>query len=100
MKDNNYKIPNRELSSLLIGRPGGHTAIKILDELLSKPQNAHQLAKQLGLNYKTITYHMTILCNHELAVKEKFEKYTYYYPSAKLLKLIDEYNYIKENNNQ
>ena len=95
-----HNIHNKELSSLLIGRPGGQTTIRILDEILIRPQNAHQLAKQLHLDYKTIRYHMRILCNHQFAVKEKFEKYTYYYPSDKLIKLLDEYNYIKEQKNQ
>lgn len=95
-----HRIHERELSNLLIGRPGGQTTIKVIDEILLKPQNAHQIAKHLGYDYKTIRYHMKILCNHDFAVKEKFEKYTYYYPSDKLLKLLDEYNNIKEINDQ
>lgn len=87
---------NKELFNLIIGRPGGKNTIRIIDEILLKPQNAHQLSDVLDLDYKTIVYHMKIICNHQYATKEKFENYYYYHPSDKLIKNLDEYNIIKE----
>lgn len=91
-----YDITNKELFNMLIGRPGGKTTLKIIDELLLKPQNAHQLSIALGLNYKTITYHLDILCKYKYVTKEKFNSYYYYFPNDKLIKILDEYRYIKE----
>ena len=89
-------IEDKELLNLVMGKKGGKTRMKILDELLIMPCNANQLAKKLNLDYKTITYHMDIICKHKYATKEKFENYTRYYPSDKLIKKLDEYILIKE----
>jgi DNA-binding transcriptional ArsR family regulator len=88
---------HKDLFNILIGRPGGYTSMIILDEILKKPQNANQLAKALGYDYKTIRYHLKIFCNHNYVEKEKLNSYTYYFPSEKLIKNLDEYKLIKEN---
>lgn len=100
MKDTNniqymLGITDKELFNILIGETGGKTRIKILDAILIMPSNANQLSKQLKLDYKTITYHLDIICNHNYATKETFGKITFYYPSDKLIKKLDEYNEIK-----
>lgn len=87
---------DKELFNLIIGRPGGKNAIRIIDEIILKPQNANQLSDVLDLDYKTIVYHMKIICNHQYATKEKFGNYYYYHPSDKLLKNMDEYKNIKD----
>ncbi len=94
--ENGHQMYHKDLYNLIIGRPGGENAMRILDEIISKPQNANQLSKALGLDYKTIVYHMKIICNHQYATREKFEKYYYFHPSDKLIKNLDEYNYIKQ----
>ncbi len=88
---------HKDLFNILVGRPGGKTSMIILDEILKKPQNANQLSKALGFDYKTIRYHLKIFCNHNYVVKEKLNSYTYYFPSEKLIKNLDEYKLIKEN---
>lgn len=88
-------ITDKELFTMLIGETGGQTRIKILDAILIMPCNANQLSKQLKLDYKTITYHLDIICNHKYATRERFGKITFYYPSDKLIKKLDEYNQIK-----
>lgn len=93
---NKINISDKELFNMLIGKTGGRTRIKILDELLTMPSNANQLSKRLKLDYKTITYHLDIICSHKYVTKEKFEKKTFYYPSDKLIKKLDEYILIKE----
>lgn len=90
-----YKNTNRELLNLIMGTKSGKTRIKILDELLIRPYNANQLATKLNLDYKTITYHMNIICKYQFATKDKLGKYTIYSASDKLIKHIDEYNDIK-----
>ena len=100
IKTNNIQfisnIEDKELYSMLSGNKGGRTRMRILDEILTNPSNANQLAKKLKLDYKTITYHMNIICRHKYATKELFENYVRYYPSDKLIKKIDEYIKIKE----
>lgn len=89
-------IEDKELFNLVIGNKGGKTRMRILDAILIMPSNANQLAKTLKLDYKTVTYHMNIICKHKYATREKFEKYTRYYPSDKLIKNLKEYKIIKQ----
>lgn len=89
-------IKDKELFNMLKGAKGGQTRIRILDAILAEPSNANQLSKKLNLDYKTITYHLNIICNHNYATKENFGKTTYYYPSDRLIKRLDEYTIIKE----
>ena len=84
-------IKDKELYSMLMGSDGGRTRMKIIDEILIKPCNANQLSKRLKLDYKTITYHLDIICGHRYMTREKFEKKTYYYPGDRLIKNIEEY---------
>lgn len=89
-------VNDKELFNMILGNNSARTRISIIDEILNKPYNANQLSKKLKLDYKTIRYHLGIICKHQYATEEKFEKYTYYYPSDKLIKHIDEYIQIKE----
>ena len=45
MEDNNDKSvkENRELMNLILGRKGGETTIRIIDQLLERPYNINQL---------------------------------------------------------
>ena len=98
-KDINIQIlnlSNRDLSNILIGRKGGKTTIKIIDELLIKPYNANQLSARLKLDYKTIVHHMNIVCEHNYVDKEETKNSNIYYPSNKLINCLDEYYLIKE----
>lgn len=88
-------IYDKELFNMLIGETGGQTRMKILDAILVMPCNAYQLSKQLKLDYKTIIYHLDIICNHNYVTRETFGKITFYHPSDKLIKRLDEYNQIK-----
>ena len=90
------KIKDKELFYMLKGTKGGQTRIRIIDAILLEPCNANQLSKKLKLDYKTITYHLNIICSHNYATKENFEKSSYYRPSDRLIKKLDEYTNIKE----
>ena len=89
-------IKDKELLNFLVGREGGKTSILILDLILQKPYNRNQLAKQLGLDYNTINYHIKIMCNHDYITAEKFEKSVFYYPTEKFNKVHEEYKLLKE----
>ena len=46
---------------LIAGTKGGPNRLQILFVLMEKPYNANQLAKETGLDYKTIKHHLEIL---------------------------------------
>lgn len=96
-KSNNiWNVTDKELLYLIKSRDGGKTTAKIIDAILEGPYNRNQLSKKLKLDYKTICYHIQIICKYNYITKEKFEQNYYYRPSKKLLKNINEYNLIKE----
>ena len=99
MKKNNenlWNITDKELLTLIIGRDGGKTTVKIIDKILLEPYNKNQLSKALGLDYNTITHHINIIYHHNYIQKLKLEKICYYYPSDKLIKSLDEYYLIRK----
>ena len=87
---------NKELNTLLLKRKGGHTSIRIIDAILDRPLNAYQLSKLLGVDYKTILYHVTLFCESKFLIKENESYGSLYYPSEKLLENIIEYEKIKK----
>lgn len=89
------EFKDRELYNLIAIRSGGANTIRIIDEILIKPKNANQISKILNLDYKTVTYHLNIICNHDYLTKEKFDNNYSYFPSDKLIRNLDEYNNIK-----
>lgn len=89
-------IKDKELLNFLVGREGGKTSILILDLILQKPYNKNQLARQLGLDYNTISYHIKIMCDHNYITAEKFEKRVFYYPTEKFNNVHEEYTLLKE----
>ncbi|WP_407413058.1 winged helix-turn-helix domain-containing protein [Methanobrevibacter sp.] len=91
-----WRINDKELLNLIVGRDGGKTTIKIIDKILKEPYNTNQLAKTLKLDYNTITHHINIIYNHNYILKLKFENTYFYHPSDKLIKSLDEYYIIKE----
>ena len=46
---------------LITGTRGGSTRAKIIKILKEKPQNSHQLATLLELDYKTVRHHLEVL---------------------------------------
>jgi DNA-binding transcriptional ArsR family regulator len=49
------------LGWLIAGTRGGTTRAKIIQTLKETPQNANQLANQLGMDYRTIRHHLKVL---------------------------------------
>jgi len=68
---------------LLAGTRGGPTRIMIIDAIRNKPQNAHQLAQLLKLDYKTVQHHLKVLVeNNIFSVVKKGEYGATYFLSA------------------
>ncbi|MGB9936186.1 MAG: ArsR/SmtB family transcription factor [Methanobacterium sp.] len=59
---------------LILGTRGGFNRARIIKKLNKRPYNAHQLAEELNVNYRTITHHIKILENSEV-VESAGEKY-------------------------
>ena len=49
------------LGWLIAGTRGGATRARIIATLKETPQNANQLATQLGMDYRTIRHHLRVL---------------------------------------
>lgn len=90
------KFANNEMVQLLVGRKGGQTTIKIIDQILDQPNNINQLSKILKLDYKTVKYHMHLILELKL-VDGNDKKYgSLYFPTKKLTNNLNEYEQIKE----
>ncbi|MGB9977833.1 ArsR/SmtB family transcription factor [Methanobacterium sp.] len=59
---------------LILGTRGGINRAKIIKKLKERPYNAHQLAEELNVNYRTVRHHVKILEDSEV-VKSAGEKY-------------------------
>ena len=59
---------------LILGTRGGINRAKIIKKLKDRPYNAHQLAEELNVNYRTVRHHVKILEDSEV-VKSAGEKY-------------------------
>jgi predicted transcriptional regulator len=46
---------------ILAGTMGGVNRVRIIKELLKKPQNTNKLSNTLGLDFKTVQYHLGVL---------------------------------------
>ena len=66
MPDPNAK---RLLWFLFAGSKGGNNRIKIVHLLMERPYNINQLAEALGLDYKAIQHHITVLEKNSLITR-------------------------------
>lgn len=54
---------------LLVGTRGGPNRWRILERLHRAPANAHQVASELGLDYRTVRHHLRILEQNRVVVR-------------------------------
>ena len=81
---------------LILGTRGGINRAKIIKKLKERPYNAHQLAEELDVNYRTIRHHIKILEDSEV-VKSAGEKYgKMYFLSDNMEKNYDDFETIWE----
>jgi len=62
------------LGWLIAGTRGGVSRAEIIQTLRETPQNANQLATQLGMDYRTIRHHLQVLEKNRI-VTSAGEKY-------------------------
>ncbi len=74
------------LCYLIEGTRGGKTRALILRHLTEKSYNAHQLAKALNMDYKTIRHHLEVLVKHGIITRDN-DGYTDLYFLSKNLEL-------------
>jgi len=68
-KLNKSNKQNKLLCYLIEGTRGGKTRALILRRLAEKSYNAHQLAKTLKLDYKTIRHHLEVLVKYGMVTR-------------------------------
>ncbi len=68
---------------LFAGTRGGEMRAKIIGILIKTPKNAHQLSKDLKVDYKTIQHHLKVLYKNQIIVAVNKEAYgaTYFISS-------------------
>ncbi len=59
---------DRLLWYVFAGSRGGATRSRIIMSLLEHPMNTNQLAKALGMDYKTIQYDLRVLQQHRYVI--------------------------------
>lgn len=65
----------RILLYLIAGTRGGETRARIISLVRKRPLNAHQIAKELGLDYKTVQHHLEILVENSILASLAQKKY-------------------------
>ena len=79
---------------LLANSLGGTNRGRILNELITKPQNANELSKNLNLEYKTARYHLKVLEENGLITSVGGGYGKTYFPSESLEENMDYFNEI------
>ncbi len=63
------KQTRKLLLYLFTSTRGGFTRLRIIIDLLEKPYNTRQLAKELDLDYKAVQHHMKVLEKNNMVLK-------------------------------
>ena len=74
---------------------GGPTRIRIVELILKRPYNMHQISKKLKLDYKTVQHHIKILMENKIIIAEEKKYGTIYFPSAMFEDVKDIFEEIK-----
>lgn len=80
---------------LFAGSKGARNRIRIIDSLREQPSNINQLSESMGLDYKGVLHHISVLEKNNLVTKAG-EKYgVLYFISDYLEHNIEIYNEVK-----
>jgi len=91
-KLNNSNKQRKLLCYLIKGTRGGKTRTLILKYLNDTSYNAHQLAKVLNMDYKTIRHHLGILVKNEIITKDNNGGSAVYFISKNIQSDLNEFN--------
>ncbi|VVB95944.1 Methyl sulfide methyltransferase-associated sensor [uncultured archaeon] len=89
------KNSNRQrklLCYLIKGTRGGKTRTLILRHLTDRSYNAHQLAKALNIDYKTVRHHLEVLVKNGIVTKDNGGYSTLYFISKNIQSDLNEFN--------
>lgn len=96
MSKQNKRYKNKDMANLLLGRKGGRTTVRIIDQILEHPYNTNQLSNELNLDYNTIKYHINLILKSDLVMQGEVKYGGLFYPTDKLINNLNEYEDIKE----
>lgn len=82
--------------SLILGRKGGATSVRIIDLLLDTPCNISQISKIVNIHYTTADYHIDLLSKNDIVKKDSNGYGALYFPGSILINNIEEYNNAKK----
>ena len=74
---------------------GGPTRIKIVELIMKRPYNMHQISKELKLDYKTVQHHMKLLIENKIIIAEEKKYGTIFFPSPMFEEVKDIFEEIK-----
>lgn len=60
---------------LFAGTRGGPNRLRIVELLRERPYNAHQLAAETRLDYRTVCHHLDVLVRHHVLVSPNRDAY-------------------------
>jgi DNA-binding transcriptional ArsR family regulator len=91
--NDNYK---RILWYVFATTRGGPTRIRIMNLLLKRPYNMHQISKNLKMDYKTVQHHIKILEENKIIIAEEKKYGSIYFPSHMFEDIKDTFEEIKK----
>jgi DNA-binding transcriptional ArsR family regulator len=81
---------------LLAGTRGGINRIRIIEALIDRPWNAHQLSEELELDYRTMRHHLDVLTKNHILAKPEGKAYgSMYFLSGLMDQHMDVFDQIK-----
>lgn len=66
---------------LLGATKGGPMRARVMAELISQPLNPNMLAQKIGVDYKTITHHLSVLLKNNWVTSSQQKYGELYYPT-------------------
>ena len=95
IEKNSVKKNHETLNTIILGKKGAETTVRIIDLLFKRPLNINQIAEQLGMHYNTASYHVNLLLESILIKKEGGNYGAIYLPAKLLKENIHTYNKLK-----
>ncbi len=82
LETNTHPETKRLFWFFFVATRGGKNRIRIISHLRKNPSNTHQLAKEIGLDYKAVQHHLKTLERNNLVTKVGNNYGVTYFPSV------------------